>query len=186
MDSLTDILLDLRLESSFYARSELRAPWGLSFSVQDGPSFHMMVTGRCWLRLGAERIPLEAGDLVLLPHGEEHQIADPPEEEAIPLTALPFERVGQNAAFLRYGGEGAESLLICGGLRFAGPMAHPLLDLLPEVLLLRREELEARGRLCVDATSTMPVPRAGEEKTHPVLAAYSERPLWRKIVCLWR
>src|SRR6266700_8355702 len=62
MDTLADILCDLRLESSFYARSELRAPWGLSFSVKDGPSFHVIVTGRCWLRINTERIPLEAGD----------------------------------------------------------------------------------------------------------------------------
>ncbi len=142
MDPLTDILLDLRLESSFYARSELRAPWGLSFSINDGPSFHVIVTGRCWLRINAERIALETGDLVLLPHGEEHQLAEPPESAAIPLAALPSERIGQNAAILCQGGDGAESLLICGGVRFAGPIANPLLQLLPQVLLLHREELE--------------------------------------------
>src|SRR5436309_7779964 len=88
MDPLTDILHDLRLESSFYARSELRVPWGLSFSVRDGPSFHVIVTGRAFLRIDAERIPLGTGDLVLLPHGEEHQLADPAESAAIPLAAL--------------------------------------------------------------------------------------------------
>ncbi len=51
MDTLTDVLQGLRLESSFYARSELRGPWGLSFSVEDGPSFHVIVTGQCWLRM---------------------------------------------------------------------------------------------------------------------------------------
>src|SRR5438128_915336 len=76
MDALTEVLRDLRLESSFYARSELRAPWGLFFSVKDGPSFHVIVTGRCWLRINAERIPLGTGDLVLLPHGNEHQLAE--------------------------------------------------------------------------------------------------------------
>ena len=142
VDTLTDVLRDLRLESSFYARSELKAPWGLSFSVKDGPSFHMIVRGCCWLRIGAERIPLKTGDLVLLPRGDEHQIAEPAEAEAIPLVALPSERVGQNAALLCYGGEGPTALLICGGVRFAGPLAHPLLDLLPRVLVLHRDEHE--------------------------------------------
>ena len=154
MDALTDILGDLRLSSSFYARSELRAPWGLSFSVQDGPSFHLIVTGRGFLRIDAERIPLEAGDLVLLPHGEEHQLADPPESTAIPLAALPSERIGQNAAILCKEGDGAESLLICGGVRFAGPIAHPLLELLPRVLLLHREDLEG-AHSWLDATLTL-------------------------------
>src|SRR5258708_2536660 len=115
MDPLTEVLRDLRLESSFYARSELRAPWGLSFSVKDGPSFHVIVTGRGFLRIDAERIPLGKGDLVLLPHDDEHQLADPPEGAAIPLAALPSERIGQNAALLCYGGDGAEALLICEG-----------------------------------------------------------------------
>jgi AraC-like DNA-binding protein len=154
MDSLTEVLRDLRLSSSFYARSELRAPWGLAFSVKDGPSFHVIVTGRCWLRINAERIPLGAGDLVLLPHGDEHQLADPPEGAAIPLAALPSARIGQNAALLCYGGDGAEALLICGGVRFAGPIAHPLLELLPRVLLLRREEQEG-AHTWLDGTLTM-------------------------------
>ena len=140
MDTLTNVLRDLRLESSFYARSELRAPWGLSFSVKDGPSFHVIVTGQCWLRIETERILLEAGDIVLLPRGQEHQIADIPEGDAVPLSALPSQRVGQNVALLCYGGDGPAALLICGGVRFAGPLIHPLMDLLPSVLLLRCEE----------------------------------------------
>jgi AraC-like DNA-binding protein len=154
MDTLTEVLRDLRLERSFYARSELRAPWGLSFSSKDGPSFHMIVAGHCWLRIDAERIPLEAGDLVLLPHGDEHQIANPVEGEAVPLMALPSKRVGHNAALLCYGGDGPEALLICGGVRFAGPLAHPLLKILPRVLLLHRDE-RAHEHAWLDATLTM-------------------------------
>ncbi len=154
MDPLTDVLQDLRLESSFYARSELRAPWGLSFSVKDGPSFHMIITGSCWLCIGTECIPLAAGDLVLLPHGDEHQLADPPQVAAVPLAALPSERIGQNAALLNYGGNGPAALLICGGVRFAGPLAHPLQDLLPRVLLLHCGAQEG-GHAWLDATLTM-------------------------------
>src|SRR5258706_5174581 len=58
------------------------------------------------------------------------------------LAALPSKRIGQNVALLCQDGDGVESLLICGGVRFAGPIAHPLLELLPRVLLLRREDLE--------------------------------------------
>ena len=142
MDSLAEVLQDLRLSTSFFARSELKAPWGLAFSVNDGPHFHMIVTGQCFLRINNEHIHLKAGDLVLLPHADNHQLADSPESAAIPLLALPSERIGQNAALLHYGGDGVAALLICGGVSFAGPIVHPLLNLLPHVLLLRREELE--------------------------------------------
>ncbi len=157
MDPLTDILQDLRLESSFYARSDLRAPWGLAFSARDGPSFHVIVTGQCWLRIDTEKIPLNTGDLVLLPHGITHQIASSPEGPAIPLEALPSERIGHNAALLQYDGDGERSLLICGGVRFAGPIAHPLLELLPQMLLLPGEcDLERKQKEAwLDATLSM-------------------------------
>jgi AraC-like DNA-binding protein len=154
MDPLTDVLQDLRLERSFYARSDLRTPWGLAFSAKNGPSFHYIVTGRGFLRIDAMRIPLEAGDLALLPHGSEHQLSDPSEAEAVPLNALPSERIGHNAALLHYDGDGDRSLLICGGIRFAGPLVHPLLELLPQVLLLRHGEL-AGTHAWLDATLTM-------------------------------
>jgi AraC-like DNA-binding protein len=143
MDALADVLSDLRLASSFYARSELSAPWGLAFSVKDGPSFHAVLTGRCWLCIGEDNISLEAGDLALLPHGDEHRLAAGHGATSVPLSALPSERVGQNASILRFGGNGEHSLLICGGVRFAGPIAHPLLELLPRVVLLKRQEQES-------------------------------------------
>ncbi len=157
MDPLTDILQDLRLKSSFYARSDLRAPWGLAFSVEDGPSFHVIVTGRGFLRIDNERIPLQTGDLVLLPHGVAHQLASSTEGPAIPLEALPSERIGHNAALLRSDGDGERSLLICGGVRFAGPIAHPLLELLPRMLLLHSECDQERKQedAWLDTTLTM-------------------------------
>lgn len=154
MDPLADVLRDLRLERSFYSRSDLRAPWGLSFTVQDGPSFHVVVSGRCWLRLGAERILMETDDIVLLPRGEDHELGDARDGPATPLSALPSTRIGENACLLRFGGSGAESLLICSGVRFGGPIAHPLIELLPRVLLLHLNEQEqAKG--CLGTTLSM-------------------------------
>lgn len=157
MDYLTDILQDLRLERSFYARSDLRAPWGLAFSAKDGPSFHAIITGHCWLRIDTQKIYLQAGDLVLLPHGVAHQLVSAPEGPALPLASLPSERIGQNAALLCYEGDGERALLICGGVQFAGPIAHPLLKLLPRMMLLRSEcEQELKQKdAWLDATLTM-------------------------------
>ncbi len=140
MEALTDVLQDLRLERSFYARGDLGAPWGLAFSAKDGASFHFVAAGHCWLRLGADRIPLSTGDVALLPHGRDHQLGDALDGAATPLADLPSERIGHNAALLRYGGDGERALLICGGVWFAGPVAHPLLEQLPEVLVLRHDE----------------------------------------------
>lgn len=157
MDALTDILQDLRLSSSFYARSELIAPWGLAFSPGDGPSFHIVVKGCGFLRFNMQRIPLQTGDLALLPHGITHQLASATEGPAIPIMDLPSERIGQNAAILRSDGDGERSLLICGGVRFAGPVAAPLMELLPQVMLLHGayEHEQKQKNAWLDATLTM-------------------------------
>src|SRR6516164_3188650 len=98
MDPLAEVLRDLRLTSSFFAHTDARAPWGLAFLASDGACFHVIVSGHCWLRLGVERIDLSMGDLVVLPHGENHQLADPAEGPAKPLAALNSTRIGDNVA----------------------------------------------------------------------------------------
>ena len=143
MDALATILQDLRLASSFYAHSELRAPWGIAFTEPDGPSFHIVISGNCWLRLDDTLIGLEAGDLTLLPRGTAHQLVNPPDTAATPFLALGSERIGEKAALCRFGGDGEQALLICGGIRFAGPVAHPVVESLPRMLLLHHHELDS-------------------------------------------
>lgn len=59
-----------------------------------------------------------------------------------------------NGAILRHGGDGERTVLICGAVRFEGPAAHPLVDLMPTALHIRaageherplRSMLEALG-----------------------------------------
>jgi AraC-like DNA-binding protein len=140
MDPLAEVLRDLRLASSFFARTDARAPWGVAFSLEDGPSFHVVVSGHGCLHLDAERIALGAGDLVVLPRGESHHLTEPADSPAIPLAALLSRQIGDNAAFCQIGGSGDPSLLICGRVRFAGPIANPLVEFLPRMLLLRRDQ----------------------------------------------
>lgn len=133
MDPLTEVLHDLRLQGSFYCRSELSAPWGLRMPKWDGASFHFVAEGSCFLRTDGTTTRLEAGDLVLLPHGLGHELADSRDTPADPVEALPHENIGKSASILRHGGEGDAALLICGGVQFE---PHPLVELLPEVLFV--------------------------------------------------
>jgi AraC-like DNA-binding protein len=136
MDPLADILQDLRLERSFYSRSDLGAPWALSVSAKDGPIFHVLLSGRCFLRIADRRIPLRAGDLVLFPCGVDHELASEPDGPAVPWDMIPFERISENGARMSHGGDGEKATLICGGVRFSTPVAHPFLELLPPALVV--------------------------------------------------
>jgi AraC-like DNA-binding protein len=133
MDPLTEVLHSLRLSDGFYCRTEVRAPWGLALPPRDRASFHFVAEGSCWLRADAAPIRLEAGDLVLLPHGRGHRLSDTPGGRTQPIGALPHEQIGRHTAVLRHGGHGARSLLLCGAVRFESP-GTPLLELLPDVL----------------------------------------------------
>ena len=133
MDPLTEVLHDLRLRDSYYCRSQLSAPWGLRMPKWDGASFHFVAQGTCFLRAGEATTRLEAGDLVLLPHGRGHDLADSRDTPADPVESLPHEKVGESASILRHGGGGDSALLICGGVQFE---PHPLVELLPDVLFV--------------------------------------------------
>jgi AraC-like DNA-binding protein len=80
---------------------------------------------------------LEPGDLVLLPRGDGHALVDRPRRPTKRLHEVDRVRVGANTYRLREGGGGERALLACCEVRFEEPSLHPLLDLMPEVLLVR-------------------------------------------------
>jgi AraC-like DNA-binding protein len=140
-DVMSEILRDLRLAHAAYGRSEFTAPWGLELPFEEGVRFHFMVEGECWLHAG-DRPPLRLmqGDIVLLPHGTGHVIADrlgaPPQQ----LREIDRALVGNNIYRLRAGGDGPRALIICCTIGFDGPTAHPLLQMLPELLHISATE----------------------------------------------
>src|SRR6516165_136027 len=66
-DAVTELLASLRMRSTVYCLSELRAPWGFEVDGANVPKFHLVLAGSSWLSLaGREPIQLQAGDLVSL------------------------------------------------------------------------------------------------------------------------
>jgi hypothetical protein len=52
---------------------------------------------------------------------------------------VPAERLGDTTYRLRTGGDGSRSLLVCCAVSFDEPIVHPLLELMPQVLVVRGE-----------------------------------------------
>jgi AraC family transcriptional regulator, alkane utilization regulator len=141
-DALSEILTTLRLTTTLYCRSEVTAPWGLRIPARDGAAFHAVRRGACWLRLedGPSPIPLAAGDLVVLPRGDAHILSDAPRRRADDLAqVLACRAPGEHGPLVR-GGGGAPSTLLCGHFGFARDELHPLLSMLPPVLVLRGDD----------------------------------------------
>lgn len=131
---LSELVSTLRFSAGRYACSDLGAPWGIAFAARSSAIFHVVERGACWLRLGGEApIALGPGELVLLPRGDEHALADEPDRSArlVDFDAQPDGRVRAR------GGAGARTRLVCGELRIDDRAAHPLLVGLPRVVHVR-------------------------------------------------
>jgi AraC-like DNA-binding protein len=137
-DGVTSVLRDLRLVQSFYCHSELTAPWGLAMPAEDHAIFHFVAEGEAWLEQpGQPALRVGCGDFVLAASGVAHSVASGAGVACRNVHELPFETVGGRAMILRHGGNGARTVLACGGVRFEDPAANPLVALMPDVLHIR-------------------------------------------------
>jgi AraC-type DNA-binding domain-containing proteins len=135
-DPLGEALHFLRVTGTFYCRSELTAPWGLTLPpMPESLWFHIVTAGRCRLEVeGAEPRVLQPGDLALVPHGGGHVLRSEPGAPAPGVLAIPHEYASDRYAILRHGGGGAGTTLVCGAVRLDHPAAHRIVPLLPEVI----------------------------------------------------
>jgi len=79
-DAVAQLLGMVRVRSSVYCRSVMRAPWGFGVLARPVAGFHLVTQGSCRLEVDGEAgvVPLTAGDLVILPRGSAHQVRSDP------------------------------------------------------------------------------------------------------------
>jgi AraC-like DNA-binding protein len=131
MDVLSDAIGAMRMGRPHSAEIRKRAPWGVRAEPFSGAAFHVVLEGACWLipPEGAA-IALGVGDVVCVPHGCGHALADSP---ATPLHGAPSASpadVGPSAD------DGATTVLLCGAYTLDQARPHPLFAELPEVIHL--------------------------------------------------
>ena len=139
MDVLSDVLQSIRLEGSVFFRSALARPWGMACPANDIPLFHIVLYGQCWLQTSVMRqaIRVDAGEIVLIPRGEAHWIADSPHSERMPSARL-LEAYQCGAPLFQQGD--IATRLLCGYFRFDKGLHHPLMNALPPYVHVRPGE----------------------------------------------
>jgi AraC-like DNA-binding protein len=140
IDVLASVIEQSGLRGRVYCRTLGRAPWGLDFDggTDGGGLFHLVVSGACWLLHDGKRTQLVAGDVVLVPRGRRHALADDPRSPRIRLGdwlgGLGGEVVGDAKRALG-SANGAETEVLCGVYAHAPRvLRQPVLDLLPDWL----------------------------------------------------
>jgi AraC-like DNA-binding protein/uncharacterized protein YjlB len=144
-DALSTVLGRVRLEGAILSRAELAAPWGVSSGALPTGVFHAVLRGKAVVQVGDRRgQTLDEGDVLLLPHGSPHVLADRQDRRPVPLLQLPaHEEAG--VTVVTGGGDGPRTSILCGTVRFPEGTAHTLLGALPEVLIARRPGMYAPG-----------------------------------------
>ena len=136
-DGLSSVLREVNVRSVVYCLSDFTAPWGFSVECSPVAKFHVLLHGTALLTVdGAAPVPLTTGDLVLLPHGDGHTIADQPGSSVRQLDAILAEHPVDEAGWLSYGGNGSPTRLLCGGFELCPSLPDDLAGFLPPVLTL--------------------------------------------------
>jgi AraC-like DNA-binding protein len=129
VDILSDTIAAIRTGNPTSGMFIRHAPWGRRYPLVPGVGFHVVLHGSCWLMPpAAEPVPLSAGDLLFMPRGAEHVLADRP-DSPVTETARPGEP-------REIAGPGARCVLLCGAYQLGRQRNHPLLAGLPGFLHL--------------------------------------------------
>ena len=137
-DVLGDILEILRFRGTVFFHSELAAPWGMSLAQSECPRFHIALAGTCFV--GSEEnspIPVQESDIVVVPGGRYHWIADQPGRDLVSSERAQDACELDEPLFQ----QGAiTNKLLCGLVQFDQGARHPLLDALPDVMHFPRQD----------------------------------------------
>ncbi len=151
-DPLSDLLGSMHLAGVVLFRAEFREPWWLiapastqlakllPFRTEHIIPFHIVAEGGCWLEISdLERVWLEAGDVVLLPYGDGHDLFGHKKSDqgVSPGQLLPPPPWSGIQVTRHDGGGGAFTQLICGFLQCDELLFHPILHHLPVLLHVR-------------------------------------------------
>jgi AraC-like DNA-binding protein len=152
-DPLTDALRQLRLEGAIFLRAEYRDPW--SYRSNTGPKtahmlrpgtdrvllFHVVASGTCWVSVGeGDRHWARAGDVIVLPYGDQHTMGGVGDAEAVALDSIMQAPPWTRMPVIRHGTEGEQTDVVCGFLHSQDVLFDPVLRVFPPVFVVRPPE----------------------------------------------
>jgi len=152
-DALTPLLDAFRLNASVFERARFCGDWALTHTGGEQASFHLVTSGRCWLdrRDGTQPMALDPGDLLVLPRDAPHRLG--------PASEIGADREPERMPLAE---PGAGTGLICGYFAFDEGTRNPLLDALPDYLLLH--DADTRGNAAMRSLLALLVAEAGREE----------------------
>lgn len=145
-DLVSELLMGMRLVGLDYRRIEMTPPFGLRFGTaeEDTPDgrarFHFIAQGPVFLRDGEAVHAMNSGDAVLLPRGGAHDLVSGPELAGRDVTAFKASPLCPSVSAIKSCPDDVcpsrNVLVFSGRMAFDLGGMHPLIALMPEVMLV--------------------------------------------------
>ena len=135
-DVLSSVLRSLRFNASVFFHASYCGSWDVDTSGSGRCTFHLIASGNCFLHLpdNSDAIRLSAGDLIVFPRDAVHRISDN-ENPNISTDETEVCDVEETTA------------LICGYFDFDDPRRNPVINALPETVLVKSNDNQVEPRL---------------------------------------
>ena len=151
MEVLSDLLRNVKLSGAVFLDVEFRDPWCIAargmyprLLMPDAEhiiNYHYIVEGRCRIRLehaGADTaVELEAGDVVVLPHGDAQVMGSALQLAPRPLSEVLKPPKRGEVVCARLGGDGEATRVVCGFIACDPRLCGPILSALPRLFRVR-------------------------------------------------
>lgn len=135
-DPLSVLLTNLNLTAEVYVNGDFCGTWAVDTAGSKRIPFHLISSGEAWLHFeGQEAQSLNAQDLVIFPHDSHHVISNSKQKPKDELINAPLQA------------EGEVTSMTCGFFEFRNPALFPLLDALPNVIVLAPEQKQSYDKL---------------------------------------
>jgi AraC-like DNA-binding protein len=145
MDAFSEVLSGITLTGAVFFSAEFSAPWGFSTSepktmaakIAPGAEhlvlYHLVIEGGAVIELtDGKSIALQAGDVVVFPHGDAHHMSSAKGlRRPFPNYGISGKIQARDLAPLQAGGGGEISRFVCGYLTCDPHLCQPILSGLP-------------------------------------------------------
>jgi AraC-like DNA-binding protein len=155
--ALSDALAHLQLQGAIFMRGEYTEAWAYeSLPSKDAAAilapgasrvvlFHVVASGRCWIEAGGgERLWAQGGDVIVLPYNDEHRMGGSAAARAINVGELIAPPPWHAMPFIRHGGGGALTSVVCGYLTCENALFDRQLRIFPPAFVVSPPEGPAR------------------------------------------
>jgi AraC-like DNA-binding protein len=150
LDPVRSAIARLRLQGAVFLRAEYRDPW--AYESLTGPAtarilrpgtdrvvlFHVVADGACWVQVAdQERHWAAAGDVIVLPYGDQHRMGGVSDAGPVPLATIMEPPPWRRMPVIRHGQDGTRTDVVCGFLHSDDPLFDPRLRAFPPVFVVR-------------------------------------------------